>query len=286
MTPLRTPTATMSVHPLTPSIGAVIDGIDLSRALDEATLSCLDAAIATHHVVFVRGQSLDVGQHTALAERFGPLTVHPVDRLVGVDKRVSVIVDGADRPPAAFPWHTDLSWLAEPPRMGILHALDIPAVGGDTLWASGVAMMRRLALEDPTLARQVLGLRVVHRLSSSLLRSVEAHHGPEVAARLAAEHPPVSHPLVIGHPTTGEPSLFLCPLYAVGVDGMAPEAGQALLDRLHRLVDDPTVQVRWRWRTGDVVLWDETTTVHRALGDHFPSHRAVRRCSVDRRLPR
>jgi taurine dioxygenase len=79
------------------------------------------------------------------------------------------------------------------------------------------------------------------------------------------------------HPITGRKGLFLCPLYArriVGPDG----ADDRLLTRLHSMLDDPHMQVRWRWRTGDLAIWDETSTCHRALTDHFPQRRVMRRC--------
>ena len=114
---------------------------------------------------------------------------------------------------------------------------------------------------------------------SALLASVARHHGAAVAERLREEQRPREHPLVRTHRQTGLRSLFLSPLYVERIVGPAGASG-ALLDRLNRMLDDPHVQMRWRWRAGDLVAWDETSTCHRALTDHHPQHRVMRRCVV------
>jgi taurine dioxygenase len=118
---------------------------------------------------------------------------------------------------------------------------------------------------------------VVHAPDASLLASVERHHGALVAARLRRDHPGVEHPLVRTHPITGRKRLFLSPLYATRIVGPAGADGR-LLTELHAMLDDPHVQMRWRWRDGDFVIWDETATCHRALTDHHPQRRVMRRC--------
>lgn len=270
------PVSSPTIRRITAAIGAEVEGVDLRRP-DRRIVRSLREALDEHQVLFVRDQHLTLEQHRRLASAFGPLLVHPVTRLRGGSDPMSEIIDTADRPPAAFPWHTDLSWLPEPPSVGFLRAVEIPAYGGDTLWASGSAIFDRL---PPTLARRCLELKVVHRIDETLLRSIRASHGPTFAAQVAAAHPAVRHPLVRVHPRTGRHVLWLSPMYATSIVGMSTMASAALLDELHRRIDDPEVQVRWRWQPGDVVIWDEAATVHRALGDHHPQRRVMRRCAV------
>ena len=140
----------LDVERLTGSIGAVLHGVDLSVPLAGRDVEHLRELVAEHQVVFARDQHLDEEQHRTLASQFGALSIHPVGRLTGSGRAISVIDDTADRPPAGFDWHTDLSWTVEPPDLGFLSAVVIPPYGGDTLWASGRAIYERL---DPAQQR-------------------------------------------------------------------------------------------------------------------------------------
>jgi taurine dioxygenase len=233
--------------------------------------------IAEHQVVFARDQHLDEEQHRTLASHFGPLSIHPVSQLTGSGRAISVIDDTAERPPAGFDWHTDLSWTTEPPDLGFLSAIVIPPCGGDTLWASGQAIYERLA---PGFQRRCRSLRVVHVPDGALLDTVRRHHGDDVVRRLITEHPPIEQPLVRRHARTGRPAMWLSPLYAAMVVGLGDAESERVLRVLHRQLDDPEVQVRWRWAAGDVAIWDETSTCHRALTDHAPQRRTMRRCTT------
>lgn len=183
----------------------------------------------------------------------------------------------AERPPAGFGWHTDVSWTPDPPRLAFLAAIEIPETGGDTLWASTAAVYDRLS---PTDQERCAARGVLHAPDTSLLESVARHHGPDAARRLQALYPGTVHPLVKVHPVTGRRSLYLSPLYA---RPSAADGGDGLLERLHAELDNPEVQVRWRWRAGDFVIWDETATCHRALADHYPQRRVMRRCTTNAR---
>jgi taurine dioxygenase len=272
-----TSTNSLVVERLTRSIGAVIHGLDLSAALAARDVEQLRALVIEHQVVFVREQHLDERQHRRLANQFGDLSIHPVGRLTGTARAISVIDDTADRPPAGFDWHTDLSWTVDPPNLGFLSAVVIPSCGGDTLWASGRAIYERFDSAQQRLCRS---LRVVHVPDDELLNTVRRHHGEDIVQRLLAEHPPIEQPLVRVHAETGRPALWLSPLYAARVVGLDEADSRRVLHVLHRQIHDPEVQVRWRWAAGDVAIWDETSTCHRALTDHAPHRRTMRRCTT------
>lgn len=278
--PIRTTRSSaggLVVERLSGAIGALVHGVDLSVPLARRDIEHLRELVAEHQVVFARDQHLDEDRHRLLASQFGPLSIHPVGQLTGTGRAVSVIDDTADRPPAGFDWHTDLSWTVEPPDLGFLSAVVIPPYGGDTLWASGRAIYERL---DPDQQRLCRSLRVAHVPDDALLRTVRRHHGDDVVRRLIAAHPPIEQPLVRVHAATGRPAMWLSPLYATNIIGLDADDSRRMLHVLHRLVDEPEVQVRWRWAEGDVAIWDETSTCHRALTDHAPHRRTMRRCTT------
>lgn len=274
--------ASITVDRITPAIGIELVGLRLRDVCSGERPELVDVirtALADHHVVVFRDQFLTADEHAALAGCFGPILASPVQIAtassaagrVGV---VTTIEDNAQRPPAGFPWHTDLSWTQRPPSLGFLSAVTVPASGGDTLWASMTALFDRLTSADQ---QRCAGSTVTHAPTPALIESVRRHHGDAVADRLQRDHPGVSHPLVNVHPVTGRRSAFLSPLYATRIDGQAG-GDDGLLRRLHDMIDDSHVQMRWRWRAGDFVIWDETSTCHRALTDHHPQRRVMRRC--------
>ena len=280
-TTIAVPTGGLAISRLTTSIGVQVYGVDLRDGADEATVAALRLVVEQHHVAVLRGQHLSAEQHATVARAFGPITASPVQLAAGrpgAAAPVSTIEDNAARPPAAFPWHTDVSWTAAPPELGFLSAVVIPPYGGDTLWASTAAIYDLLPVD---VQRRCDESTVLHAPDASLLASVERHHGREAADRLRREHPGVEHPLVHTHPRTGRRSLFLCPLSARRLVGPAGADGH-LLAGLHAMLDDPHVQLRWRWQVGDLAIWDETSTCHRALADHHPQRRVMRRCVTAR----
>ena len=265
------------VERLTTSIGAVVTGADLRPSAVRDTARHLRELITEHQVLFLPAQSCDEADLVSLATEFGDLAVHPLRTLLERPNTVSVIEDTADRPPAGFPWHTDLSWLETPPRFGFLQALDIPSVGGDTMWSSLTAAYRSMS---PKMQRMCDELDVLHEIDQSLADSVGRLHGEDVASRLVGENPGAVHPLVRTHPDTGEASLFISPMYTSKIMDLLPSESRTVLGHLERLVEDPNLSVRWRWSVGDIVIWDEATTVHRALVDHYPHYRRMRRCTT------
>jgi len=262
--------------PLTPTVGVVVSGLDLA-VIDDATAAELGALVVRHGMVAVPGQDLDEDAQVALAARFGTVTPSPLRRFLGSRRACSLIEDTAEHAPAGFDWHTDESWTATPPSFGFLHALTIPACGGDTIWVDTSAAYDRL----PAPLQRIAGtLSVVHHMGDEYLATVARHHGDPVAAQLRAAHPAIEHPLVRAHPVTGRRALWLSPLYTRSIAGVDERSSRELLGLFERSLEDPHVQVRWRWTEGDVVIWDEAATCHRALTDHHPATRRMRRCTT------
>jgi taurine dioxygenase len=273
---------TITVEPLTATIGARVDGVDLRDPLGDDRRDEVADALSRHLVLFFRDQDLTEEQQLAFASRFGPPVPANPDPRPGADPMYFVsLEDGADSPPKADRWHTDIPFVPRPPDIAVLSMRDTPAVGGDTLWASLYAVYESLS---PTLQEMLAALDLELDLGTSrqtirdLYGEARQHAATETFRR-------VTHPLVRVHPVTGRPVLYLCGSFMRGIAGMHPDESDVLLGFLSTKLDDPNVQCRWRWRRHDVVMWDERCTNHRALSDHYPNHRLIRRCLAGQGTP-
>lgn len=265
------------------ALGAELRGIDLREELDEAGFKALEQAILEHHVVFLRDQPLSDEQHLALAQRFGPLSLYPLIQALGGEIALETIEDSADSPPKAAHWHTDVTWIPEPPKLGILCAQEIPPYGGDTIWANLHVAYDALS---PLMQQRIDGLCVYHDTGEGYWTDVERELGAEktreIRAKMAAG---AEHPLVRTHPVTGRKALFVAGYFMQRVVGMNEAESRMLLDFLMRHACEPRFQCRWRWQVHDLAIWDERCTMHHALSDHFPQRRRMRRCTVDGERP-
>lgn len=275
----------VEVRPVTRRIGAEVQGVDLREPLDEATVALLRRALLDHLVLFFRDQPLNPGQQLAFAARFGPTRLPmggPPVTDGGLDQYFDVLVDDADSPPKADFWHTDVAFLREPPDIAVLAMEASPPVGGDTSWLDLYGLYDSLS---PGLRDFVDGLDWELHLGRPFRTAVTAIQGAHAYRRMAGEVPVMRHPMVRVHPETGRRALFWCGPFIERVADLHPDESAALIDLLRRRLDDPNLQVRWRWHTHDLAVWDERCTNHRANSDHAPSYRRIRRCVVGAAVP-
>jgi taurine dioxygenase len=270
---------TIEVEPLSPALGAVVEGVDLGQAIDETQAADLRDALTRHLVLFIRSQDVTEAQQLALASVFGPPVSASVDP--GQDLQFVTLEDGPDSPPQSDRWHTDLPFVPEPPDVAVLSMRSPAPVGGDTLWASLYAAYDALS---PVLRELVNGLELDLDLGTSA-DAIGRLYGDEYQREVLARFEPVRQPLVRIHPVTDRPALYLCGAFMRGVAGMHPDESAMLLELLQSRLDDPNLQCRWRWTQYDVAVWDERCTNHRGLSGHFPTHRLVRRCLAGRGAP-
>jgi taurine dioxygenase len=239
---------TIEVTPVTPAIGAQVDGLDLREPLSNEQAGEVHEALMRHLVLFFRGQDLTEDEQLGFASNFGPPVSASINKQRDPDALLFVTLeDSADSPPQSDRWHTDVAFVAEPPDIAVLNMRDTPPFGGDTMWLSLYA----------------------------------AEYLDEVLKRFEN----VQHPLVRVHPVTGRKALFMCGSYMRGIVGMHPDESAALLALLESRLHDPNLQCRWRWQQYDVAMWDERCTNHRGLSDHYPAHRLIRRCLVGEGAP-
>lgn len=267
------------------ALGAVLDGLDLSSSFSDGAFEELRHALATYEVVFFRDQFLDGDQQLALAARFGEISLYPVEKIFGAaEPGHQVIVDDAENFPGVDLWHTDVTWLERPPAIALLTCLEVPAYGGDTMWASTTAAYEALS---PRWRALLDGLETIHSCHHEFVEIAERKSGIEgLSERIKAAYPPVRQPLVRTHPESGKRSLYMTDRGVMHRIADLPEAeSDAILDFLDEHVAQPRFQVRWKWEPGQLAIWDERSTLHRGVSDHYPQRRVIRRCTVDGEVP-
>lgn len=265
----------MHTRAVSPALGAVVEGVHLAPEMDGDTVSDIRAALLEHKVLWFRAQALDAESLTAVASRFGTLTeAHPVEP--SLEGYPEVLPLDSEEGARADVWHSDLTFQKCPPLGAILHAVEIPPVGGDTLWADMSGAYRSLSAP---LRAFVEGLTATHsaRKAGGYFAGRDPTGGD--AAGRAAETA-TRHPLVRRHPDTGESSLFVNPLFTDKVDGLRRRESDALLGLLYAVSVAPERLVRWKWENGDVAFWDNRCTMHYALLDYGTSRRRMLRVAL------
>lgn len=274
----------MKVIPVGGALGAEIRDVD-PRSMTDAEFVASRDALHEYGVVFFPGVGLDEDEQMSFAARLGRLEIFPSARVMGaVEPKFQIIEDGPDVPIAADLWHTDATWTDDPPKYAVLHAELLPERGGDTLWASTVAVFEGLSRP---MQEFLCGLETHHDSSPFIEGFIEKMSSRVDADRLAQfsvtmheMFPPVTHPLVVRIPETGRRALYLGGPVMDRIIGLEDDESDALLSMLRARVEDPAVQIRWRWGAGDLAVWDERSTNHRNSGDYWPQRRIIRRIEV------
>ena len=269
----------MKIQALNTAIGALVSGLTLKADLPDADRDELLAALLRHHVLFFEGQELSPAVQRDVAARFGTLHIHPIYPNVPEVPQIIVLDTGDNNPPDNDNWHTDVTFLAEPAMGALLHAQLLPPSGGDTLWASCVAAWN--GLSKPW-QQMLAGLTAEH----DILKSFPAWRfarTPEEKVRwdkARADHPPRMHPVVRTHPVSGQHGLFENDGFTTRIAELNPTESDAVLRHLFAHIQKPEYTVRWRWKLGDVALWDNRLTQHYATSDYVPARRVMHRATI------
>jgi taurine dioxygenase len=262
----------LKVAPLTPSIGAEISGIDLAEEQDGAVIAEIRAALLAYKVIFFRDQFITPEQHIAFARRFGPLEIHPATPKDQPNPEVLHIAHGPDSRGRENEWHSDVTWRAEPSLGSILRAIEVPEVGGDTLFADMAAAFRGLS---PAMQDWCRSLSAVHDIARVFARRL----GKSIE-ELHEQYPPQLHPLVRTHPETGEQALYVNTAFTSHIEGVSGQESEWLLAHLYRQAAVPEIQCRFRWRAGSIAFWDNRAGQHYAASDYFPAVRRMERVTI------
>ena len=277
------PYRTIEVAPITATIGAVVNGLDLREPMNDEQTREVQDALLDHCVLFFRDQDLTAHQQLEFAARFGTVNLSDFasSDATGDDRYIDWLEDTGDKPPAADLWHTDRTSWPEPPDYAILNCRELPPAGGDTLWLSLYALYEALS---PVFQEMIDPLRIDVRPSRPSL-SDPAPGRRRVAYSADSDESGTIHPLVRVHPLTKRKAVYLCGFSMYGIIGMHDDEAQTLFSMLRKGLHDPNIQCRWRWRPHDLVIWDERCTNHRAVSDHFPHYRLMRRCTAGQGAP-
>ena len=269
----------IEVRALSPHIGAMIGGIDLTQSLDDQTVGEIRAALLDHLVVFFEDQDITPDQHLALAERFGTIEQpHPVFGQHDQDARLSIIESRGRVGDDDHEWHADVTYQIAPTMGSILHSRIIPSSGGDTLFASMYAAYD--ALSQPMKAF-LSTLSATHSFELGWGKTVRRKPDGDTRMReLNAVFPPMSHPVVRTHPETGRKSIFVNQYYTTHINELSENESDALLKMLSGHMTTPEFQVRHRWQANDIAFWDNRATIHYASRDFGSEHRLMHRVTL------
>jgi alkyl sulfatase len=273
-----------ATHPITVTklgshIGARVEGVRLGGDLDPATVDEIRRTLLAHKVIFFRGQHhLDDDQHLAFARLLGTPIGHPA--AVRVFENAAIITPINSDYGKATRWHTDVTFAVDYPAASILRAVTLPTYGGSTLWASTAAAYAALPEPLKCLAENLWALHT-NRYDYVTSESDEALTNEQRAFREAFEKPDyrTEHPVVRVHPETGERTL-LAGDFVRGFVGLDSHESHTLLELLQRRITVPENTIRWNWEPGDVAIWDNRATQHRAIDDYDGQYRLMHRVTL------
>jgi taurine dioxygenase len=272
----------VEVRQVAPRIGAVIDGVDLADDLSVDVVASIRNALLAHRVVFFRDQHLDGDGQVRFARRLGPVTLaHPT--LPSSSEHPALYDLDSLTGSAANHWHTDVTFVQQPPTFSILRAMVIPEIGGDTIWANTVAAYQDL---KPSIRAMADELRAIHTngqdygrvdlaASKGLLSPEQLEHIRSFVSTVFESE----HPVVRIHAETEERAL-LTGGFAQRLAGHNSAESVDILRTLQAYITRPENTVRWQWREGDVAIWDNRSTQHYAIYDYGKRHRQVARVTT------
>ena len=264
---------------VTPHCGAEVRGLDLSQPLDQRTVDGLTRALGEHGVLFFHEQKMTPVQQKELGRCFGELHLHPAwPRLVeGHPEIMEIYADANTKRIAGEDWHSDVSCDPEPPLGTILQMLEVPEVGGDTLFASMYAAWD--ALSAP-MRKMLDGMTALHDGEATYRGRYEG------AVEAGKVYPRSVHPVARAHPVTGRKALFVNRIFTTRIQELAKPESDAVLAMLFSHIEQPEFHCRFKWRVGSVAFWDNRCVQHHALWDYYPQRRRGMRVTIKGDKPR
>ena len=268
----------IEVKPLTGALGAEILGSDIR---DAAQFGEIFQAFTDHGVIAIRDQVITPDDQIAFAERFGTINVNRFFAKVPGYDQVAMVLKEADQTKAIGEnWHTDHSYDQAPAMCSILHCIETPEVGGDTMFASMYAAFE--ALSDG-LKDTLRGLSAWHSSRHVFGKAREVSETSQTGriGNAEAATQDALHPMVIRHPLSGREALYVNREFTVRIDGWNEAESKALLDYLYAHAIQPEFTCRVRYRPGTIVIWDNRATWHKAINDYHGHRRLMHRITVE-----
>ncbi|MEN3354362.1 MAG: taurine dioxygenase [Betaproteobacteria bacterium] len=269
------------------ALGARIEGIDLTNALDEATFAAVRNAFYKYEVVYFRGSELSDEDHIRFSERFGELRKLKLDQLHAKHPEIFIVSNIVEEGKhigaydAGLFWHTDGAYLKNPHAISALRALEVPVqdgrVLGDTVFASMSAAYDALSA---SMKKQLEGLQALQSIIHRHQKTLQSGRKKEYNAAVKAD-PEAVHPVVRVHPITKRKCLYVSEGYTVNILGLPEDESQDLIATLTSHIAKPEFHYRHNWRDNDLVMWDDCSTQHKATFDYaLPLRRRMHRTTV------
>jgi taurine dioxygenase len=259
-------------------LGAEVTGVDLTQPLDPAVVKAIGEAHAAYEVLVFPDQKISAADLMRFGRYFGALSVHPFSTNAADNAELIVYDNKEDNPPAATDiWHTDETFRECPPMGTMLCSKIVPALGGDTVFASMTAAYEGLS---DRMQQFISGLEAVHDFKPFKELFSQSEAGRKKLREYEEKYPPVTHPVVRVHPMTGRKALFVNPQFTLSIKGMEERESRALLDTLFRVTGTLEYHYRHPWQPDMLVFWDNRSAQHSAVHDYYPQRRLMERVTI------
>ncbi|HTE37866.1 MAG TPA: TauD/TfdA family dioxygenase, partial [Reyranella sp.] len=271
----------IEVRPLAGALGAEVAGVDMARDLDDEVVHEVRQAFLDHLVIFLRDQKVTPQQQVAFARRFGePMAYPQLKGLAEAPLITPVVKLEHERNNFGGIWHSDTTYLPEPPMGSMLLALEVPPYGGDTLFANQYLAYEQLSEGLRKTLDGLVGISSSAKAEVSKTREDQMKKAGAQLQVLTGEHP-----IVRTHPETGRKALYLTTGQAARIAGMSDDESRLVLELLQGKCAQPDLVYRHRWRPGDLVMWDNRCTQHYAVHDYGEHERLLHRTTVTGERP-
>lgn len=274
---------TISVTPVSPALGAEIGGVDIAAGVDDKQLAEIKQAFADFGVIFLRDQHITPDQHIEFAERWGKININRFFKAVDTHPQIAEVrKEPHQKSNIGSSWHTDHSYDQIPAMGSLLYAREVPEVGGDTLFSSMYAAYDSLS---DGLKKTLGQMNAIHSSRHAFGEAAYVDADPDdVGGRLgntAAATQDAVHPVIIRHPLSGRPSLYVNGDFTVSFEGWTQQESQPLLDYLYAQARQNEFTCRFKWRKGSMAIWDNRATHHCALNDYQGQFRLMHRITIE-----
>jgi taurine dioxygenase len=271
----------LTVKPIAASLGAEVEGVDLSQDLNDEVIAEIRQALLDHLVIFFHDQQLTPEQQIAFGRRFGTLSIH--DQVPGMNEYPEIIEvrkEPEDERNFGGAWHGDVTYMKEPAMGSILYALEVPEVGGDTLWANQYLAYETLSAGMREMLDRLTMIHTPAKIYGLYAKDWSKDSSIKTSPNATAEYE-TEHPLIRTHPETGRKMLFVSGLFTPRFKNMTEEESKPLIDFLMDQATREELTCRYRWKKGDVAFWDNRATLHYALNDYSGHRRVMHRVMID-----
>ncbi len=271
----------IEVKKITPTIGAVIKGVNFSKPIDKKVFDNIYDILIENLVIFFRNTNISANAHLEFAKNFGKLDEpHPVYPSVEGFSRIVKLENDENSPPDTDAWHTDLTFKLQQPFASVLVARSVPEIGGDTLWSSCYAAYERLSSGMKTDFEKIKCIHDMGDFRNTLAQSINDKSGVDRLNEGMSKFGQNIRNLIEKHPISGKKYLNFNETFVSHIIGLTMNDSNSLKTFLTNHMNKPEDQIRWNWKSGDMAMWDNRVTMHYATADYLPSYRCMNRVTI------